>query len=551
MITDHLAGLVREALEKAITDGALKGNGTPVVEFERPRRPEHGDWTTNVALSAAGGSMPPRAVAEAVVARLPQSDVVGRVDVAGPGFINFQLAPRYFHDVVRRAARSDSGFGRSELGRGTKVNVEYVSANPTGPISVVSGRHAAVGDSISRLLEATGHSVTREFYVNDAGRQMTLFGASIAARYLQSFGIDSEIPEEGYQGDYIGELASTIRDEVGDRYRDADEDERNETFAELGLQLMLARMSGSLERFGTTFDVWFSERSLRDRSVGDAIDTLNDRGFIEERDGALWFLSSKLGDDKDRVIVRSDGRPTYLAPDVAYLANKFGRGFDRLIYLLGADHHGTVQRFMAAAQAMGFDPESVEIRLMQIVRLSMGAEAVKGSKRAGVIVTLDELVDEVGKDAARYTFLTRSMDAPLTFDIELAKQQAPENPVYYVQYAHARICSILARAKEEGTKSDVGSAPLEVLAHDQESALMRKLASYEDVVIQAAELRAPQRICAYVEELASIFSSFYRDCRVISDDAQTTQARLALCVATKNVIADALGIVGIDAPERM
>lgn len=550
MITDHLAGLVKEALDKAISDGAVPSNGSPAVEFERPRRAEHGDWTTNVALSAAGGKLPPRAVAQAVVDRLPPSDVVGRVDVAGPGFINFELAPHYFQDVVKRAAQG-SRFGRSEAGSGAAVNVEYVSANPTGPINVVSGRHAAVGDAVANLLEATGHRVTREFYMNDAGRQITLFGASIAARYLQSFGLDAPVPEDGYQGDYVADIAAQIRAEVGDRFLETDEADRVAAMAELGLSLMVDNMKESLARFGTKFDVWFSERTLRGKPLEDAVAVLERNGFIEERDGARWFLSSRLGDDKDRVIVRSDGRPTYLAPDVAYMADKFGRGFDKLIYLLGADHHGTVARFFAAAEALGFDRDKVEIRLLQIVRLSTGGETYKGSKRSGIIVTLDELVDEVGKDAARYIFLTRSMDAPLTFDIELAKQQAPENPVYYVQYAHARICSILGRAREEGHVANVEVAPLDLLGHEQESALMRKLAAYEYVIPEAAELRAPQRVCAYIEELASVFSSFYRDCRVISDDRDLTQARLALCVATKNVIADALGLLGVGAPERM
>ncbi|MDQ3877356.1 MAG: arginine--tRNA ligase [Actinomycetota bacterium] len=551
MITDHLAGLVREALDRAISEGAVPTNGSAVVEFERPRRAEHGDWTTNVALSAAGGNVPPRAVAEAVVARLPHSDVIGRVDIAGPGFINFELAPQYFHDVVKRAARTGSGFGRSDVGAGKTVNVEYVSANPTGPISVVSGRHAAVGDAIARLLEATGYRVTREFYLNDAGRQISLFGASVGARYLQSFGRDAQVPDDGYQGDYVKDIAAQIREQVADRYVDAQEDDRNAALAELGLELMVANMKESLARFGTEFDVWFSERSLWGEPMEDAIEELDRRGFIEDKEGARWFLSSRLGDDKDRVIVRSDGRPTYLAPDVAYMADKFARGFDRLIYLLGADHHGTVARFLAAAEALGFGKSKVEIRILQVVRLTLGGQASKGSKRAGVIVTLDELVREVGKDAARYTFLTRSIDAPLTFDIELAKQQAPENPVYYVQYAHARICSILGRAREEGRDLDIETAPLHVLTHEQESALMRKLAAYEDMVPDAAELRAPQKVCAFIEELASVFSAFYRDCRVISEDDDATRARLALSVATKNVIADGLGLLGVDAPERM
>jgi arginyl-tRNA synthetase len=315
---------------------------------------------------------------------------------------------------------------------------------------------------------------------------------------------------------------------------------------------MLDEIRASLERFGTRYDVWFSERKLHESgAIEAAIQKLKERGVVYERDGALWFRSTDFGDDKDRVIVRSNGAPTYLAPDVAYFLDKFGRGFDRLIYLLGADHHGTVPRMLAAAEALGFDRDAVEILLVQIVTLAKGAERVKSSKRAGVIVELDELVNEVGKDAARYTFLTRSIDAPLEFDVELAKQEAPENPVYYVQYAHARICSILRRADEEGRTIDPSTAPLERLQHPSEDELMRKIASYEEVLPEAAAFRAPQRVSRYVEELASTFSAFYRDCRVITEDAGLTHARLTACVATKSTIASGLAILGVDAPERM
>jgi arginyl-tRNA synthetase len=376
---------------------------------------------------------------------------------------------------------------------------------------------------------------------------------SLVVRYLQVHGVDAEVPEEGYQGDYLTDIAKEIAHEVGNRYVDASPEERVEAVGEIGLQRMIEGLKRSLARFGTEFDLWFSERSLHDRdAIRSAIDRLRDKGHVQERDGATWFLSSQFGDDKDRVLVKSDGGTTYLASDIPYLIDKFERDFDHLIYLWGADHHGTVSRMHAAAEALGFDKERVEIRLVQIVTLTSGGEAVKASKRAGVLVPLDELIDEVGKDAARYTFLTRSIDAPLEFDITLAKEQAPENPVYYVQYAHARICSILRKAEGEGLEPDPSGAALDRLGgHPSEDQLMRKLASYEEMIPEAMELRAPQRVARFDEELASDFSAFYRDCRVVSDDKELSLARLALCLATKAVLADGLGLLGVSAPERM
>jgi arginyl-tRNA synthetase len=542
LITDQLTELVDEALEAAVRDGVMTDSPNEIA-FERPRRREHGDWATNVALhSATRGN--PRSLAEAIVERLPKSDLVDRVDVAGPGFLNFHLSHHWLQEVVRRAADETSDFGRSAAESDRPMNVEYVSANPTGPLNVVSGRHAAVGDAIANLLEAAGHGVVREYYINDSGRQVRLFVESVAARYLQQLGVDAALPEDGYKGDYVTGLAQNLVEKVGDGYRDATPQMIADELFDVVMTGMVDQIRASLERFGTSFDVWFSERSLREGRVDEAIEQLRAKGVTEERDGALWLLSSRYGDDKDRVLVRSNGEPTYTASDAAYLMNKFERGFDKLIYLWGADHHGTVARLLAIGQALGYQRAAIEVLLMQIVTVS----GVKGSKRAGVYVSLDELIDEVGKDAARYTFLTRSIDVPLDFDLELAKEQAPENPVYYVQYAHARICSILRKAA--GDEARPGDS-LDLLRHPSEDALMRKLAAFEELVPEAAAARAPQRVTRYVEELAADFSAFYRDCRVVSADVDVTGARLTLCLAAKRVLADALGLLGVGAPESM
>ena len=551
MVTERLAELVRAALQRVAAAGVLPPDAVPEPSFERPRSREHGDWATNVALAAAKGHGKPRDIAQAIVDALEPSDLVAAVEVAGPGFLNFRLSPAWLHDVVRRAALGE-GFGRSDEGAGVRVNVEFVSANPTGPVNVVSGRHAAVGDTIAALLEATGHEVTREYYFNDAGRQMLLFGASVAARYLQQLGREAELPEDGYKGEHVSSIAREIAAEVGDSLVDLERSELDQRVLDLAWPRILEGVKESLARFGTRFDVWFSESTLHEKGeVTAAIDILCGKGLVEEREGALWFLSSRFGDDKDRVVIRSNGEPTYFAADLGYLVDKFNRGFDRLIYLWGADHHGTVPRFMAAVEALGFERSAVEVPLMQIVSLTRGGEAVKASKREGIYVALDELVDEVGVDAARYTFLTRSIDAPLEFDIDAVKKQAPENPVYYVQYAHARICSILRKAASEGVEPDVATAPLGRLQHPSEDELMRKLVSYEETIPDAARLRAPQRVTRYIEELASTFSAFYRDCKVVTENAELTAARLALCVATRAVVADGLGLLGVGAPERM
>lgn len=552
MITDSVHALVAAALDVAAADGVVSIQERPEITFERPKRREHGDLATNVAMVVSRGQSSPREVAAALIERLPPSHLIESVDVAGPGFLNFHLSSAWLHDVVRRAADRTSGFGRQLVGARAKVNVEFVSANPTGPLNIVSGRHAAVGDALASLLEAIGCEVTREYYFNDAGTQVVTFARSIAHHYMKQFGHDVAFPEAGYTGDDVAALALEIAEEEGESLTLLPEEERIEKLRAICADKVMRQTHATLERFGTHFDVFFQERDLYESdAIEEGLSELHTRGHTEERDGATWFLSSRFGDDKDRVLVRSDGRPTYLAADVAYMRNKFERGFERLLYVLGPDHHGTIARMRALAEALGHDRDAVEIPIVQLVSIARGGEALKGSKRAGIYVKLDDLIDEVGVDAARYIFLTRSIDAPLEFDIELAKEQAPENPVFYVQYAHARMSSILRKAREQGISDEVSSAPLELLDHPSEDELMRKLEAYEEEVLEAAQRRAPQRMSRYVEELASTFSAFYRDCQVVSEDAELSHARLTLCRATSRVVADGLALLGVGAPEQM
>jgi arginyl-tRNA synthetase len=553
MIERQLADLVRTAVEGARGELGLDGP-VPDVEVTRPRQKEHGDYATNVALAlGAAGGRNPRQVAEAVLRHLPPNDLVAKVEVAGPGFINFTLADAWLYGVLGEIERLGTEYGRGEADESEHVQVEFVSVNPTGPLHVGHGRGAAVGDSLARVLEAAGHRVHREYYVNDAGTQAELFGASVEARYLQHFGRDGEVPEGGYQGQYVIDLAGQIAGEVGDALLEVPTDERRGHLAELGMDRALSEIRATLERLGIRFDQWFHESTLHaEGRIEEAIEELRRRDLAYEKDGAVWFRAERFGDEKDRVLVRSTGDPTYFAADCAYLRNKFGRGFDRLIYVWGADHHGAVRRLQGAAEAFGFDVNAIEFILTQLVALYRGGEPARMSKRKGDIVTVDELLDEVGTDAARFTLLTRSNDSQLDFDIELVKRQSLDNPVYYVQYAHARIASLIRYAEEQGTRMDpIDRIELERLVHQTELDLLRRLADYPEQVHMAAQLRAPYRLTRYAEDLAADFHRFYTECRVVTEDAELTQARLHLCAATQQVLANTLGLLGVSAPDSM
>jgi arginyl-tRNA synthetase len=551
----ELSELFRQALARAAAAGALAldPDGVPEPALERPRLAEHGDWATNVAMVLAkAAKAAPRAVAEAMVAHLEPPDWVEAVEVAGPGFVNVRLAHRWFEDLVRQVLAAGEGFGRVDLGGRTRVNVEFISANPTGPLTVGNARGAALGDSLASLLAATGHRVQREYYFNDANLQIDLFGASVEAAYLARLGRPAQPPENGYRGAYVDELAAALERERGAALAELDQVERRKLVTEWAVRRMLAAIRRTVERFGVHFDVWFSEQTLHASGAIDAAVTrLRELGVIDDREGAVWLRSSQFGDDKDRPLIRSTGAPTYFGADAAYYLDKRRRA-DRLLFVLGADHHGYAPRMRALARAFGDPDGTVEVLLYQLVNLVSGGEPVRMSKRAGDLVTVDDLLDEVGNDAARFEVLRYAADTPIEFDIAAVKRQSMDNPVYYVQYAHARIASLIRQAAEVGfTAAPPEDADLGLLVHPTEEALLRRLAGYEELVVLAARQRAPHRLTRYAEELAAAFHRFYGECRVITDDAALSSARWWLCMATRQVLANTLGILGVTAPERM
>ncbi|MEX2439156.1 MAG: arginine--tRNA ligase [Actinomycetota bacterium] len=475
MIDDRLRSLLRDAAAAAIPEAEPPAE----IELDRPKRKEFGDFSTNLALVLASRlDAPPREVAQRLLDALPHAAFVERAEIAGPGFLNFHVTDEWLYDVLRTVAAEGASFGRAPSS-GRSVQVEFVSANPTGPVHIGTTRNAVLGDAIARLLDAAGWRVEREYYFNDAGRQMDLFGASLEVRYLQAFGRDAELPEDGYRGEYVADIVADIVTEHGDAFLEVPEAERGERLLAEGARRMLGQIKRTLDRFGIHFDVFFSERTLHENGeIDEAISRLRARGHAYDEDGAVFFRSTEFGDEKDRVLIRSNGEPTYFGADCAYIVDKFSRGFDHLIYVWGADHHGTVKRLRGAAEALGFDPEAVEIILYQWVTLLRGGEELSFSKRAGVIVTLDELLDEVGPDAVRFTLLSHSSDSTIAFDIDEAKRRSMDNPVYYVQYGHARISSILRRAEAQGvTLRPVDAVDLSLLAEDAETDLLKAVAT--------------------------------------------------------------------------
>ena len=551
-----LAGLFKAALVRAASSGALAldPDAIPEPSLERPRLPEHGDWATNVALALArAAKAPPRTVAEAMVAHLELPEWVAGVEVAGPGFVNVRLDQRWFAGLVRRVQTEGTSFGTVDIGGGERVNVEFISANPTGPLHVGNARLAPAGDALANLLAATGHKVEREYYFNDAGNQIDLLGASVEAAYLALLGRPAEPPSDGYKGAYVADLARELQAEQGETLGDLDPEQRRARITEWSFRRMLAAIKQTLGRLGVEFDVWFSERTLHETgAIAETVTDLRKRGVVEDRDGAVWLRTTLFGDDKDRPLIRSNGAPTYFGADAAYYRDKRRRGFDRLIFLWGADHHGYVPRMRAVVRAFGDPDEAAEFLISQMVRLVRGGEPAKMSKRAGDIVTVDDLIDEVGKDAARYTMLRFSVDTPMEFDIEAVTRQSMDNPVFYVQYAFARSSSVIRQGDETGFKAvPVEQADLSLLDHPMEAALLRRLAAFEELVMVAATQRAPHRLTRYAEELAGAFHRFYAECRVLTDDHALSSARWWLLLATRQVLANTLALIGVDAPERM
>ncbi len=558
-----LRGQLRRAIERAwaaaIATGALPSigpdDGPPQVTVERPANPDHGDAATSLALKLARPyRRPPLDIARTIAAELareasadPASTPVGSVDVAPPGFINVRYSNQALAATVGSILAEPAEWGRVPASAPRGVNVEFVSANPTGPLTIGNARGAFVGDLLCRVLEAGGQRVTREYYFNDSGSQVLKLGASVIATKR-----GEPIPDDGYHGDYVAELATAVPDEVWAEAEAADPETANAIVGRWASERVRAGIEESLAHLGVQFDVWTTQQSLHDDGwVGQAIERLQAAGYIYETDGALWFRSTAFGDDKDRVVIRSNGEPTYFASDLGYVAEKFSRGFDELIYIWGQDHHGTVARVRNAAEAMGYDKSAVRMLLVAWVRFVRDGEEISMSKRAGAFITLDELLAEIGVDAARWFFASRGPSSGIDFDIELAKKQSNENPVYYVQYAHARIASILRKAAETGLAPADGVAP-DDLAGGPEAALVREVVRLPEVVEDAAAAEEAQGVTAYATELASTFHAFYRDAKVVDPaDPVRSAARLALVSAARTTLANALGLLGISAPEQM
>ena len=546
-VREELKELIEKAKDAAVAAGELpEGDYAPVQRLEVPKEKDFGDYSTNAAMQwARTAHKAPRMIADVIVKHM-DTPLVSRMDIAGAGFINFFLAKDTVYTELKNILAVGPSYGDLPKDRKDRILVEYVSANPTGPLHIGHARGAAYGSALVNLLRAAGYDVLSEYYVNDAGNQIDHLAESINARYLQLNGIDAEIPDDGYHGQDILE-----RD--GKKYLDMDEKERLSIFKELGLKEKLAALKKDLHDFNVDFDNWFSEKSLYPDQVNAALKVLKDEDNMYEKDGALWLRTTKNGDDKDRVVIRTNGVPTYFCSDIAYVGNKIRRGYNKLIDIWGADHHGYIIRLKTAMKFLGYNPDDFEIMLLQMVTLLRDGKPVKMSKRTGEAVTLRELMDEVGTDAARYFFCARTLDSQMDFDIDLAKKHSNENPVYYIQYANARIHSLFNQAREAGVSWDstFGHTDFTKLTEECELDLIKKMENYHQLVAGAAAERAPQRIAKYAYELAALFHHFYRECRILGVDSETTQARLGLITAVQYILVHALHILGVTAPDHM
>jgi len=552
MIKQKLISMITQAASEAQKQGRLPSVVLPPVTVEHPQNPEYGDYASSLALKLARAtSLKPLAIAEEITRLMGTAPEVDTVTVAPPGFINFTLKNEWLTSQVAEILEADDTYGNSDLGQGSRVQIEFVSVNPTGPLHVGHGRGAILGSTLANVLSATGYNVEKEYYINDAGSQIDAFARSLYARYQQGLGTSIEMPSDGYLGHYMSDLAQEIIDEAGERFREMPELEAVSEIGRLGLDKMIKQLRADLERLGVTFDVWFSEQSLYDNGqYQEAMALLQDRGYIGDREGATWFFSTALGEDKDNVLVRGDGSPTYFAADIAYHYNKFiERKFDRVINIWGADHQGHVSRMKAVVSAFGIDSERLQVIISQMVTLRRGSELVRISKRSGDIITLREVVDEVGADACRFFFLSRSADSQMDFDLELAKKQSADNPVYYVQYAHARIASILRLAEERGIDFEAGNVSL--LSTEPELSLIRKMLLLPEIIEMVAATLEPHHLSYYAQDLATVFHGFYTQCRVVSENEVLTKARLKLVAAARLVLAKTLNLMGMAAPEKM
>ncbi|HSI67769.1 MAG TPA: arginine--tRNA ligase [Planococcus sp. (in: firmicutes)] len=547
---------VQQSIKLAISEAVKKAeltSETMDVHLESPKDKVNGDYATNIAMQLTRlAKKPPRAIAEAIVENLDKESAnIEKVEIAGPGFINITIKKDYLLEVVKTVLEQGTEYGRSNSGGGEKIQVEFVSANPTGDLHLGHARGSSVGDSLCNVLDLAGYEVSREYYINDAGNQINNLALSIEARYFEALGKGESMPEDGYRGQDIIDIANDLVKEHGDKFVDMPAEERFAAFRKHGLQVELAKLQQDLADFRVEFDVWYSESSLYENGKIDrALQKLRDNGHIYEEDGATWFRSTTFGDDKDRVLIKNDGTYTYLMPDVAYHDDKIQRGFGKLINIWGADHHGYIPRMKAAIEALGYDRETLEVSIIQMVQLFKDGEKMKMSKRTGKAVTMRELVELVGLDAVRYFFAMRSGDSHMDFDLDLAVSQSNENPVYYSQYAHARICSILRQAEEQGFTAS--TEHLDLLTHEKEIDVLKKIGDFPQVIADAAKQRAPHRVTTYIQDLAAQFHSFYNANKVLdASNEDLTRARLALITAVKATLANALKTVGVNAPEKM
>ncbi|WP_163099596.1 arginine--tRNA ligase [Peribacillus alkalitolerans] len=555
----NIAAQVQENLKQAIKEAVIKANlatedQIPNVILETPKEKAHGDYSTNMAMQLTKiAKKAPKMIAEAIIEHFDTSKAsIEKMEIAGPGFINFYMNNSYLAELIPTIIEAGDQYGESTFGNGQKIQVEFVSANPTGDLHLGHARGAAVGDSLCNILAKAGYDVSREYYINDAGNQINNLALSVEARYFQALGIEKEMPADGYHGEDIIGFGKTLADEYGDKFVMESQEVRFDFFREYGLKVEMEKLKKDLENFRVGFDVWYSETSLYHNGKIDAgLETLKERGHIYEKDGATWFRSTELGDDKDRVLIKQDGSYTYLTPDIAYHKDKLERGFEKLINIWGADHHGYIPRMKAAIEALGYNRDQLEVEIIQLVHLYKDGEKMKMSKRTGKAVTMRDLIEEVGLDATRYFFAMRSADTHMDFDLDLAVSQSNENPVFYAQYAHARICSILRQGEEQGIQFD-GNLDLSQVSAEKEMDVLKKLGEFPQAIAEAAEKRLPHRISNYIFDLASTFHSFYGAEKVLDvDNMERTKARLALIKAVQITLKNALALIGVSAPEKM